>query len=153
MKINGPSGRLGIALTLVIGLASLGFGAYSYTTQSAALDSTATVNATVIDTSIERDGTQDVSYHPRVTFEYSYEGETYTSANVYPGMLGTDFDTESAARAELEPYEPGESTTAYVPSDDPGAAFLERERSNKPVLLIGVGVLFVLGGMRSALTG
>ncbi|WP_251341637.1 DUF3592 domain-containing protein [Haloplanus halophilus] len=152
MQINGPTSRIGIALTLLIGLASMGYGAYSYTTQSAALDSTVEVTATVTDTSVERNsGRRSVSYVPQVTFQYRYEGEQYASSNVYPGTLGKDFDTEAAARDVLEPYEPGETTTAYVPTDDPGDAFLEHERSNKPFLLIGVGVLFVLSAAYSAI--
>jgi len=152
MQISGPSGRLGIALTLVLGLASIGFGAYSYTTQSTALDSATTVEGTITSTAIETHSNDGVSYTPRATFEYTYGGERYTSSNVYPGTLARDFDTESAARAELEGYAEGASVTVYVPTDAPGAGYLQQERSNKPFLLIGVGVLFVLGAGRSALT-
>ncbi|GAB6860508.1 DUF3592 domain-containing protein [Haloplanus litoreus] len=151
MEINGPSSRLGIAVLLLVGLASVGYGAYSYDAQSAALDSTATVNATVTDTSVTESGGKTVSYEPRATFEYRYRGETYTSSSVYPGTLGKDFDTEAAAREELAPYESGETATAYVPTDDPGAAFLERERSKKPHLLIGAGVLFTVVAVYSAI--
>jgi hypothetical protein len=153
MKISGPSGRLGIALTLVLGLASIGFGAYSYTTQSAALDSATTVEGTITSTSIEESSGKGVSYTPRATFDYTYRGETYTSSNVYPGTLSKDFDTERAASAELEGYEPGAPVTVYVPTDSPGAGYLERERTNKPLVLLGVGGLFLVGAIRSALTG
>jgi len=153
MKISGPSGRIGIALTLVIGLASIGFGAYSYTTQSAALDSAATVEGTVASTSIEETSTKGVSYVPQATVNYTYQGERYTSSNVYPGTLSKDFDTERAARDELEGYEPGATVTVYVPTDSPGAGYLERERTNKPFVLLGVGGLFLVGAIRSALTG
>jgi len=82
---------------------------------------------------------------------YSYEGETYTSSNLYPGKLPREFDTRAAAGAELEAYEPGEPVTAYVPPDAPGNAFLQRESSNQPFLVIGFGALFVVGAIRSAL--
>jgi hypothetical protein len=153
MKISGPSGRLGIALTLVLGLASIGFGAYSYTTQSAALDSATTVEGTITSTSIEESSGKGVSYTPRATFDYAYRGDTYTSSNVYPGTLSKDFDTERAARDELEGYEPGATVTVYVPTDSPEAGYLERERTNKPFVLLGVGGLFLVGAIRSALTG
>ena len=153
MKIRGPSGRLGIALTLVLGLASIGFGAYSYTTQSAALDSATTVEGTITSTSIEESSGKGVSYTPRATFDYAYRGEAYTSSDVYPGTLSKDFDTERAARDELEGYEPGATVTVYVPTDSPGAGYLERERTNKPFVLLGVGGLFLVGAIRSALTG
>jgi len=153
MKISGPSGRIGIALTLVIGLASIGFGAYSYTTQSAALDSAATVEGTVASTSIEETSTKGVSYVPQATVNYTYQGERYTSSNVYPGTLSKDFDTERAASAELDGYEPGATVTVYVPINAPGDGYLKRESTSKPFLLLGVGVLFVLSAIRSAITG
>lgn len=108
---------------LLVGLASVGYGAYSYHVQSAALDSTATVNTTITDTSVVEDGGKTASYEPHATFEYRYRGENYTSSNVYPGTLGKDFDTESTAREVLAPYEPGETATAYVPTDDPSGRF------------------------------
>ena len=150
MEINGPSSRLGIAVLLLVGLASMGYGVYSYDPQSAALDSTATVTATVTETSVVKDGGRTVSYEPRATFEYTYEGETHASANVYPGTLGKDFDTAEAAREALAPYEPGETTTAYVPTDDPENAFLKHERSHKPLLLIGAGAFFAMSSAYSA---
>jgi hypothetical protein len=153
MKISGPSGRLGIALTLVIGLASIGFGAYSYTTQSAALDSATTVEGTITSTSIEESSGRGASYTPRATFDYTYQGETYTSSKVYPGTLSKDFDTERAARDELEGYEPGTTVTVYVPTDSPGAGYLKQESTNKPFILVGIGALFVVGAGRSVLTG
>jgi hypothetical protein len=151
MEINGPSSRLGVAVLLLVGLASIGYGAYSYSTQSAALDSTEEVTVTVTETSVAKDGGKTVSYEPRATFEYTYGGERHTASNVYPGTLGKDFDTAEAARAELEPYEPGETATAYVPTDDPGNAFLEHERSTKPLLLIGAGVFFALSAVYSGI--
>lgn len=153
MKISGPSGRLGVALTLVIGLASIGVGAYSYTTQSAALDSATTVEGTVTSTSIEETSTKGVSYVPKATFEYPYQGETYRSSNVYPGTLSKDFDTERAAEAELDGYESGATVTVYVPPDSPGKGYLKHESNDKPLILIGAGALFVVGAIRSAITG
>lgn len=69
-----------------MGLAATGYGAYSYTQQASALDSAVEVNVSVTDTGIEEySGRRDTDYGPVVTFEYAYEGETYTSSNVYPG--------------------------------------------------------------------
>ena len=81
MEINGPSSRLGIAVLLLVGLASMGYGVYSYDPQSAALDSTATVTATVTEMPVVKDGGRSVSCEPRATFEDSEEGETQASAN------------------------------------------------------------------------
>lgn len=146
MEFDGPSGTLQVLLALVVGFGAMGYGAYGYVEQSSALDSAVEVDATVSDTAIEqRSGRRDTDYSPVVTFEYTYEGETYTSSNVYPGPLGREFDAREAAREKLDEYEPGDTVTAYVPADSPGNAFLERERSNQPFFLIGFGALFVVG--------
>jgi hypothetical protein len=111
------------------------------------MDSTETVDATVVSTSIERvherRGTDD--YSPKATFNYSYEGETYTSSHMYPGGVSHEFETEEDARAQLEGYEQGATVTAYVPTDAPGDAFLKHQSSNKPLYIIGFGGIFVLG--------
>jgi len=149
MEINfdGPSGPLQIAFALILGLGTIGYGAYSYSAQTAALDSTETVDATVVSTSIERlderRGTDD--YSPQATFNYTYEGEQYTSSNVFPGKLPREFGTKDKARAQLEGYESGNTVRAYVPQNNPGNAFLEHESSNKPLLVTGLGAIVVLG--------
>ena len=149
-EFDGPSGILQIAFALLVGLSIVGYGAYSYTTQSAALDSAETVNATVVSTAIEtiseRRGTE---YSPTATFNYTYEGETYTSSNVFPGRLPREFGSEADAKSQLSEYESGENVTAYVPPASPGNAFLKHESSNKPFLVIGVGGVFVLGTLVS----
>jgi hypothetical protein len=154
MEINGPSGPIGIALAVILGLGTMGYGAYSYSAQSSALDSAETVDATVSSVSVERDSAgKGVDYTPKATFNYTYEGETYTSSNVYPGKLPREFGSEEKARSQLDGYESGSTVTAYVPQDSPGNAYLKQESSNKPLLVIGLGALLALGGVRSALTG
>ena len=146
-NFDGPSGTLQIALALLVGFGAMGYGAYSYSSQSAALDSTETVDATIVSTSIERinerRGTDD--YSPQATFNYTYEGETYTSSHMYPGGVTHEFETQEDARAKLEGYEPGATVTAYVPTDSPGKAVLKHESSNKPLYIIGLGALLALG--------
>lgn len=152
MEINGPSGPLGIALALLVGLGAMGYGAYDYTQQTSALESSTTVDATIVSTGVEtnhqRRGT---SYSPQATFDYSYEGTNYTASNVYPGNIPRTFDREETARAQLEGYDEGATVTAYVPRDDPGDAFLRHESSTTPFFVIGFGALFVLGTVYSAL--
>ncbi|WP_435179121.1 DUF3592 domain-containing protein [Halorussus sp. AFM4] len=151
MEVNGPSGTLQIALTILVGLATIGYGAYSYSEQSSALDSAVEVDATITATSVTEDSAgKGVHYEAHATFNYTYEGETYTSSNVYPGTLPREFDTREEAKSQLEGYEPGDTVTAYVPPDSPGNAYLKHESSNKPFFVIGFGALFVLVGVRSA---
>jgi hypothetical protein len=153
LSINGPSGPLRIGLALLLGVAAMGYGAYSYTAQTSALDSAETVEATVVSTGVEEvDQRRGTEYRPLATFNYSYGGERYTASNVYPGTLPREFDTREAAAEALSGYEPGDSVTAYVPPESPGNAYLKHESSNKPFLVIGVGALFVAGAVRSVLS-
>lgn len=150
-NLNGPSGSLQIALALIVGLSAIGYGGYSYSAQSKALDSKETVDATIVSTSIERIDVRrgGDKYSPQATFEYSYKGETYTSSNIYPGGVSHEFGTEEDARVQLEGYDPGATVTAYVPSDSPGNAFLKQESSNKPLYITGLGAVLVLGTLLS----
>jgi hypothetical protein len=152
MEFNGPRGTLQIAFALLVGLATMGYGAYSYSEQTTALDAAVEVNATIASTSVEEvPKKRSTDYRPTATFEYSYRGETYTSSNVYPGTLPREFGSREAASAELAEYEPGDTVTAYVRPGAPGNAFLKHESTNRPFLVIGFGALFVLGGAYSAL--
>lgn len=152
INIDGPSGPLQLLAVVLIGLGTIGYGGYSYLSQTAALDSAVEVNATVSETSVEKNvKKRGDSYTPQATFNYTYEGTQYTSSKVYPGKLPREFGSREKARAKLAGYAPGETVTAFVPQESPGNAFLMYERSNKPFLVMGFGVLFVLGGLVSAI--
>jgi len=152
LEINGPSGTFQVLLAIILGLGAIGYGGYSYTSQTSALDSAVTVNATIVSTSVEtvsqRRGTE---YRPQATFNYTYNGEAYTTTNVYPGPLSKEFGSHDKASAQLDGFEAGTTVTAHVPPDSPENAFLKVERSNKPFLVIGFGVLMVLGTVLSSL--
>lgn len=152
MKFDGLSGNIRVVVLLIVGLATIGYGAYSYSSQTSALDSAVEVDATISSTSIEANQKKGNTYTPQATFNYTYEGETYTSSNLYPGELPREFSKKDA-KAELEEYESGETVTAYVPPESPGDAFLKYESSNKPLVVIGFGGLIVLSAGRSALKG
>ena len=151
-EINGPSGTFQVLLAIVLGLGTMGYGGYSYTTQASELDSAVAVDATIVSTSVEtvsqRRGTE---YRPQATFTYTYSGTEYTSSNVYPGPLSKEFGSEDEARAQLDGFESGTTVSAHVPPDSPENAFLKVERSNEPFLLVGIGALLVFGTIVSKL--
>lgn len=150
-SINGPSGTLRVAAVLLLGLGTVGYGAYSYSAQTSALGSAVEVNATMSSTTVEENTQRrGVSYTPQATFSYRYGGEEYSSSSVYPGRLPRDFDSREAAESALEGYGAGETVTAYVPPESPEDAFLKHESSDKPFLVMGIGVLFVLFSVYSA---
>jgi len=143
--------RKGAVLFIVIGLAFAGYGVYDYVQQNSAVDDAVEVNATVAETDVDTISNRRAAsdYAPKVTLEYSYRGETYTGGSVYPASIEKDYDTESAARSQLDGYEVGETTTAYVDPEAPGDAFLVRETTNEPLKFAGIGGLGVLAGVWS----
>ena len=110
------------------------------------------VDATLLDVSVEKHSGKGDTYSPVATYNYTYEGETFTSSNVYPGTLPREFGSREKARDQIDGG-PGDTVTAYVPTDAPGNAFLEHEQSDKPLLVVGFGVLFVLGAAYYVLRG
>ncbi|MCD2204489.1 DUF3592 domain-containing protein [Halobacterium sp. KA-6] len=153
MELNGPTGWVRIALALLFGVAAIAYGGYSYMEQTSALDSAATVEATVTDISVETNSGKGDTYTLHATYNYTYAGDQYTSSNVYPGKLPREFNSREDARSQLAGVEPGDTVSAYVPSDAPGNAYLKHESSNKPFLVMGIGLLLVVGAIHSTLKG
>ncbi|MBB6647161.1 DUF3592 domain-containing protein [Halobellus sp. MBLA0160] len=96
--------------------------------------------------------TTRTEYAPRVTFEYAFEGDEYTSDNVEPPSAGADttvrYPDESGARSHLEEYDEGQTVTAYVDPDAPGEGFLERETNTvRNLAIVGVGGLMMVVGV------
>lgn len=140
-------------LFLLVGAAVTGYGGFDYQQQQRAIADAEPVSATILETGVESDGSGSnagVDHYPTVSFEYAYGGETYTSDDVHPATVRQSYDTESAARDVIDEYEAGSTTTAYVAPDSPENAFLERQRSNGPLVAVGIGlVMMLLGGWTS----
>jgi hypothetical protein len=132
---------MGATVILLFGVAMLGYGVYAHTSQSEALDSTETVNATITSSSVEFVQGKGGEYRPQATFNYSYEGETHSSSAVYPGSITETFSSEQKARAEIEGYDSGATVTAHVPTDSPGEAFLKTDTTDRPLYFLGAGAL------------
>ncbi|MFC7097696.1 DUF3592 domain-containing protein [Halobaculum marinum] len=153
LSVDGPSTLGGALVMLVVGLAVTGFGAYDYTQQSDAVADAVDVDAVVVETGVEATstGSAGADYRPTVEFTYEYDGESYTSTNVFPSTTSPTYDTESAARDVLADYESGDSVSAHVDPADPDSAFLLDRTSNAPLLFAGIGLLFVaVGGVSAA---
>lgn len=94
-----------------------------------------------------RHGTSSTRYRPEIEYEYTVDGETYTSDSVWPGedLSGTD---EEKRRAVVDRYPEGETVEAYYDPEDPAVAFLENEsRSTASITLIVFGAGFALTGL------
>jgi hypothetical protein len=142
-------------LALVIGIGVAGFGAVDYLQQGAVVDRAVEVEATIVETEVTAtsggSSSTGADYQPRVTFSYEYDGQSYTASGVFPGAVPPSYDTESAARAVLEGYEPGATVTAHVDPESPDSAFLEPRRTNTPLVLMALGGLFAVVGAGSVL--
>jgi hypothetical protein len=116
------------------------------------------VEATVLESEVDRvrAGSGDVSdqeYRPVVEFEYTYEGESYTSDERFPSSLDQSYGSRSKAESAIEEYEEGETVTAYVDPDSPGRGFLENKRSMTPYVAGLFGVVSVVAGGRGIRQG
>ena len=155
MQVRTPEGPLQIAILVLVSLGLVGYGGYSLMDQNRALSSAVEVNATVDSTGIEEDSQRrgGVEYRPQVSYSYSFEGESFSSSNVYPSTLSKSFDIREEAEAVLSDYGEGDRVTAYVRPGSPDKAFIVDERSNKPFLFIGIGALMASFAAYSFISG
>jgi hypothetical protein len=95
-------------------------------------------------------GATRTEYAPRVSFEYTFDGERHTASNVEPPSAGAEqthrYPTESGARDHLD-HEAGDTVTAHVDPARPGEGFLEPAAGTTRDLVLAVGgvAMVVLG--------
>jgi len=89
------------------------------------------IEGTIVSTDIEVQSSTDTSsggdFAPVVTYEYTVDGETYTSDrySLVGGGLPTGV-TRAEAGEHLEPYSAGQPIQVHVVPDDPTVSFVER---------------------------
>ena len=141
---------LGIVMAIVIGLGFAGGGLYMYQGQQEAIQEHEPVDATVVDTNVEREVTDDgddadeISYYARITYEYTVDGQTYTSTNVRPAGIEKGYNDRDGAENFLADYQEGQQVTAYYDPQAPDEAFLVRETSKGVLAFAGIGGLVAL---------
>ncbi len=150
-------------IALVAGLVALAIGAgLLYYGQSAAeaeeqaLENAVEIEVEILETDIEtRQRTtssdeatrRETVYRPTVRYAYEFEGEQYESTNVYPQGGFQEYSERSQAESKLSEYREGTVVTGYVDPNDPGEAFLIREKSGAPQIMMIVGGFFALFGL------
>jgi hypothetical protein len=138
---------LGGVLMLVLGLVFVSTGWVFYASSTEPLENAEQVTVTVQETRVDELSGDD-GYVPEVVYTYEYEGETYRSENLYPGVSGQSYPDREDARAAIEQYESNETATGYVDAENPGAAFLEEPSTKRRVTENVVSVLgMVVGGL------
>ena len=139
------------SILLLIGLALSGYGYMNYQSQGEALDNAVNVTGTVTGTEIVRDSggrRSGPDYSPVISFEYQYQGESYSSDNMYPpGDTDQELDSRSSAEEVVENYPVDSEADAYVNPEDPGEAFLKKKRSDGPLLMMGIGGALMFGAV------
>jgi hypothetical protein len=137
---------LAVCLTALL-LGSGGYLAYSTFTQQTQANTA--VEATVLSSEFEPEGRFDDDFYVFIEYQYTYDGETYTSSNIYPGASSRVIDDEQRAREIVQQYPAGEAVTAYVNGDDPTESYLiEADTGGTAlgtVVLLGLGVIALLG--------
>lgn len=133
-----------VLLALGLGLACMVGGGYLTYDAVGATATAEEVDAVVKDSHVSRVSGAERKYRVRVTYEYTYGGENYTSDNVFAGTTDADrFSNRGSAESFMGSYPEGETVTAHIDPDDPSRAHLEsgiRLRS-----LVGYAVLILIG--------
>jgi len=135
----------GTVIIVLVCLAGITFGGYDYVQQSEAVDDAVTVEATIEEASVyqsESRGSSD--YYVQIEFTYQFQGAQYTGDQLFPGSISPSYDTRADAQLAIEPYEAGETVTAYVDPADPSDGFLERQTITSPFEVMAIGGLGLL---------
>jgi hypothetical protein len=162
------------AVFVLLGVAIAVGGSLSAFNAIQAADAGVETEGTVVGTNItqewEDDGTdqsereeQDRIYVAQITYNYTVDGEQYTSSthNVPPLVTdpgGTEFDSQQRAASFLADYDPGSSLTVYHMPDDPETSFLEKPTYSAaelalpflfglPFAVVGMGIILTARGI------
>lgn len=148
-----PTQSLAIVFIAVIaGFALAGYGFVQYQDQVESVENAVGITATITDTNVRTDSSRrgGVDYQAEIDFEYSYEGQNYSSDFIYPLDNDREFGQESEAEEYLENYSTGDQINAYVNPDNPDQGFLKAQKSDQPLLFMIIGgFLILIGGYNS----
>lgn len=134
---------------VVVGIGITGFGVLDYQNQQSDLREAVQVEGTVQQVSVAEYSTEGgYSYRPHVKYTYSYEGQQYTSRDVYPGVNDRTFNDREKAEEVVSQYSPGETTTVFVNQEQPSSAYLIKDsQTSPPFLVVGAGLFFAVVGI------
>lgn len=144
---------IGAIVIIVAGAAFAGFGGFIWMEQGEQIDSYESTEATVLSSEVDVDVRNDPdssadkrTYTAEVTYEYSVDGETYESSNVFPGP-GESSSGQNQAENIVDDHPEGETVTAYHDPENPSDSFLIKDRQIMFLGMAGFGGLFVLFGI------
>ncbi len=135
-----------VAVLLLIGAFLAVFGVVPTVSHNVAVQENRPTEATVqsTDVAVQTDDDGDRSYRPVVTYEYTVDGETYTTDNVFPGGFARWDDSRARAERIAGQYRPGDTVTVHYRPGEPGHAYL-RNDGFPDVWWVGLLCVMVLG--------
>jgi hypothetical protein len=135
---NSTLFALGILLS---GVAIAAFSGFVWFDQRQEVSTFESTDATVLSSEVDTSGdTTNID----ITYEYTVDGETYRSSNIYPGV----FDLNSNAESIVADNPEGATVTAYYDPENPSNAFLVKTKNTLLLLLLTVfGVLLTVVGV------
>lgn len=143
-----PPGALFMSSFLVMGLLAL---ALSLRTLVRSLQRSqfepveATVQHSEVRTQTETGtGPQTTTYIPKITYEYTVDGQTYESDSVYPVMGGSN--NAEKQQSVVEDHPAGATVEAFYHPEDHSRSYLV-ENSSTPQAVVGILVGLVLSAV------
>jgi hypothetical protein len=127
-------------------------GGYTFWSEYQATTDYVAVDATVVSSNVDIDESRDLSlrnnnidrdHYPDVTYRYTYDGNTYTNDNVFPGSSRFNKGV-GEARDVVENHPEGKQVTVYVNDADPTESYLVDETeplAHGAFLVVGLGLL------------
>lgn len=145
---NSIFGLFLAVLFLTGGVLLGGYGFMQYQGQASNIDNAVNITATVSDTNVRTDSSRrgGIDYQAEISFDYSFEGENYSSDFIYPLDDDREFESEEDAEAFISDYRTGDQIRAYVSPENPGEGFIQKKRSDQPLLFMLIGVMMTLAG-------
>lgn len=142
-----------LAVFGVIGLVMLVYGAYEFFMERRLLANAQPVPATILESGVsmshdvsgDSSGPSTFSYAPVVKFRYEFGGRAYEGTMLRP--TARVYTSEAAASNELTAFPARARVSAFVNPAFPEKAYLLREASREPRVLMGIGAGVLVVGM------
>lgn len=137
---------------VAIGLLFTGLGGYNFLTDTRSTQNYEPVQMEVKDSQVEKvvsradndyDGFKErvVSYYPQITYEYTIDGETYRSENVFPGSSEKSVNQELAQDVVRNNSE-GSIKVGYVNPNNPNESYLVKDTGlTETILFTAFGLM------------
>lgn len=157
---GGVGGLVKSSIILIIGIALVAGGWTFHQDAQQTNENAVEIEGTVLSSAITEVEVKDndgggshIEYAPDIEYQYTYEGETYTSTSICPGSAegceASNAKGQAAVEEFLAQYPEGQPTTVYVLPEDPTTSFLVKTDSGSIAyfIMMGIGAIALLAGI------